>query len=1014
MSFSTKFSRRMVSGAVTFAMATTASLALAAPSQADDLAARTLPSTTVSADALPTVQINGVVWSQVVVGNRVYVTGSFTSARPAGSPAGTNETARSNLLAYDITTGNLISSWAPTLNSTGLGITASPDGSRIYVVGNFTSVNGIKRYRVVALDATTGAVITSFNAGADYRVRGIVATNDTVYLGGAFSSVGGQARSRLAAVSAATGAVLPWAPAADAEVMAMVRPAATPNQIVVAGRFSTLNGDSSLGSGALDATTGATQPWAVQAQANDYGPNAAIYSLSTDGSTVYGTGYNFYGTGNLENTFAATADGGNLKWVNGCYGDTYSSFPSAGVVYTAGHAHNCSAVGGHPQTQPWTFQHALAFTADATTTNNGGNFNGMPGAKVVQWLPELAVGTFTGQSQAAWNVTGDSRYVVMGGEFPKVNGTAQQGLVRFAVKDLAPKKSGPIGKLSSELKPTLVALPTGAVRAGVTAAWDRDDATLKYELLRGTNASTAAVVATTVQASTWWNRPTTTLFDKSAPAGSSQTYRVRVTDGNGNVLVGNPTTVTVSAAGANSAYSSAVTADGAEHFWRLDESTGATGLDSVGGDDLTLDASATRGAAGATGDGDTATTFAGTAEVPAGTTNATTGPQVFSTEAWFNTTSTSGGKIIGFGDSATGTSGGYDRHVYMTNDGKLVGGVYVNGIQTVTSKRSYNDGQWHQVVMTQGDNGLALFVDGVQVGRKSDVRGAQPFSGYWRIGGDNLDWWPNQPAARAFAGSIDDVSVYPNELTATQVANHFTASGRTPGAGVPAPTDAYGAAVFASKPQSFWRLQETSGTSVKDSGPEGGNDATVFGGVTLGTAGAPGISGSTGATFDGQSGSGIGANDGQQGTNTYSMELWFSTTTDRGGKLVGFGGSQNWYSGAYDRHVFMQRDGSLRFGAWTGQENLVTTSGSFNDGKWHHLVATQGADGMALYVDGVLQGTNPQTQAQDYYGFWRVGGDSSWGDSENGYFAGSIDDVAIYDRALSADEVTAHQQAGNR
>src|SRR3954453_7176670 len=46
---------------------------------------------TVSADALPTVQVNGVVWSSVTIGNRVYATGSFTSAGPAGAAAGTNE-----------------------------------------------------------------------------------------------------------------------------------------------------------------------------------------------------------------------------------------------------------------------------------------------------------------------------------------------------------------------------------------------------------------------------------------------------------------------------------------------------------------------------------------------------------------------------------------------------------------------------------------------------------------------------------------------------------------------------------------------------------------------------------------------------------------------------------------------------------------------------------------------------------------------------------------------------------
>ena len=42
----------------------------------------------VTADALPTAQIDGVVWSQAIVGNTVYAGGSFKTARPAGAAAG--------------------------------------------------------------------------------------------------------------------------------------------------------------------------------------------------------------------------------------------------------------------------------------------------------------------------------------------------------------------------------------------------------------------------------------------------------------------------------------------------------------------------------------------------------------------------------------------------------------------------------------------------------------------------------------------------------------------------------------------------------------------------------------------------------------------------------------------------------------------------------------------------------------------------------------------------------------
>ena len=118
----------------------------------------------VSADPLPTVQINGVVWDQEIVGNTVYVVGNFSQARPAGRPPGTNQTARANVLAYNLTTGALIPGFVANTNGQVKTVVASPDGSRIYIGGQFTTVNGTTRYRIAALNPTTGAVITTFNA----------------------------------------------------------------------------------------------------------------------------------------------------------------------------------------------------------------------------------------------------------------------------------------------------------------------------------------------------------------------------------------------------------------------------------------------------------------------------------------------------------------------------------------------------------------------------------------------------------------------------------------------------------------------------------------------------------------------------------------------------------------------------------------------------------------------------------------------------------------------------------
>ncbi len=114
---------------------------------------------------LPTTQNDGVVWAQAIVGNTVYAGGSFANARPAGAAAGTNLTPRANMLSYDITTGNLNTSFAPNPNAQVEAVAASPDGSRVYSGGDFTQSSGVNRYRIAAYNATTGALITTFAPG---------------------------------------------------------------------------------------------------------------------------------------------------------------------------------------------------------------------------------------------------------------------------------------------------------------------------------------------------------------------------------------------------------------------------------------------------------------------------------------------------------------------------------------------------------------------------------------------------------------------------------------------------------------------------------------------------------------------------------------------------------------------------------------------------------------------------------------------------------------------------------
>lgn len=735
---------------------------------------------TVTADALPTVQIDGVVWQQVVVGNTVYAAGSFTTARPAGAAPGTGTVVRNNILAYDIRTGQLIESFAPNLNAEAVAITASPDGKRIYVGGSFTSVNGARVWRVAALNASTGALIPSFAPKMDASVRAIAAVGDTVYLGGLFSAVGSAPRSRLAAFKAADATLLDWAPAASGGRVNALSVSPDGSKIVVGGAFTTLNGSNrpGFGLGAVDTATGASLPFPINDVVRNGSTHGSITSLFSDGTNVYGSGYTYGRTSTLEGIFAVRWSDFGTEWIEDCHGDTYSVYADASVVYSAGHAHYCGNIGGFPQENPWTFNRAIAFGKKATQTLTADphgytSYTGMPAPSLLNWFPSLLDGTYTGQNQGPWSVAGNSDYIVMGGEFPSVNGTRQQGLVRFAKKENAPNLRGP-RVTGANFNPTVVSTAPGTVRVRWQANWDQDNKNLTYTVLRD-----SVEIYRTSQESTFWERPSMTYIDTSVRPGRTYRYRVTAQDPLGNIVRSDMVDITAPATVPEaSGYERTILADKPTNYWRLGESAGSrTGFDLAGKDDLKAGTGVKFGTEGAVKeDANSAVTLSGTTAGILANPTLVKRPNTFSTEAWFKTTSRTGGKIIGFGNMAETLSSNYDRHVYMDNAGKLYFGVSPGGVRrTVNTAAALNDGAWHHVVATLGDGGMRLYVDGKLAASRADTTYGEAYDGYWRVGGDNLQNWSSRPTNRYFTGQIDEVAVYPAQLSAETVTRHFDA-----------------------------------------------------------------------------------------------------------------------------------------------------------------------------------------------------------------------------------------------
>jgi PKD repeat protein len=255
---------------------------------------------------------------------------------------------------------------------------------------------------------------------------------------------------------------------------------------------------------------------------------------------------------------------------------------------------------------------------------------------------------------------------------------------------------------------------------------------------------------------------------------------VVVSDPFGNTASSPWTTVTVASSGTDSKYVKAVYNSQPTDFWRLGGTGAAANADRVGFLPLVPGTGVVPGEPGAiAGDSDTATRFDGTTNGFAAVSTAGNPPDVFSVEAWFKTTTTTGGRLVGWSQRNTlGSSRKHDRQIYMDNAGHVLFGAKPEASRVaVSSPKTYNDGAWHQAVGSLSKSGLKLYVDGDLVASNSSVTVGEHLSiGYWRIGGDTVTGWPSAPTSGYFNGTLDDISVYKQELSPSEISAHYQAA----------------------------------------------------------------------------------------------------------------------------------------------------------------------------------------------------------------------------------------------
>lgn len=318
-----------------------------------------------------------------------------------------------------------------------------------------------------------------------------------------------------------------------------------------------------------------------------------------------------------------------------------------------------------------------------------------------------------------------------------------------------------------------------------------------------------------------------------------------------------------------------------------------------------------------------------------------------------------------------------------------------------------NDWQHVAATYTGGSAGTAkLYVNGAEVGTITVTNYEANTNAPFSIGS-------TAGANRTFDGSVDEVAFYPAVLSGTAIAAHYTTRSSNPAG--------YSALVQGDGASGYWRLNEV---AVANPYPTAANlgslgtaaDASYIGGVTT-TGTGPRPPQYQGFAADNKAIS-LPTSDGYVGTplsllsdrNAFTVVGWIK----RGAVHSVRGG----YFGQNDLLEFGDADTGTNIEAWidvTGG-NIKSPYPSADD-EWVFIALTGTGQVNELFLNGELAGSRNSAEPQGYGsnafkfnigggGIFNTGGD---------YFLGEIDEVAVFDKALSTGQVKSlyHAALGN-
>jgi hypothetical protein len=215
----------------------------------------------------------------------------------------------------------------------------------------------------------------------------------------------------------------------------------------------------------------------------------------------------------------------------------------------------------------------------------------------------------------------------------------------------------------------------------------------------------------------------------------------------------------------------------------------------------------------------------------------------------------------------------------------------------------------------------------------------------------------------------------------------------------------YSAIVLADHPVAYWRLDETTGSTMADASGNA-NNGRYAGVYALGQPGA--LAGSA-VAFDGESGAASVMSSPSLQINTVTIEIWLKkrSDTEYGAYVAknvapGGGAGSGWFQLLNSHH-----NGQLEFGVTSDGAPAVVSSATLALNTWYYVVATYDGAVAKLYVNGKLDGSLKVAAVAK-----QTSDPLFIGRRTDGFFTdAALSNVAIYSVALSADRIAAHWQA---